>query len=231
MSSYTQLSRRAARLNIRLKWLPQKGALDVVVDSTGVKVFGEGEWKVRQHGPSKRRQWRKLHIAVDPLDHEILAIEMTPSSKSDSQVFEPLIDSIKNPLERIFQDGAYDTSDCYRKSHERGSQLITPPRKNAILQWEEEPSNWKAPRDKAIQRMQELNKHYTPEESRKIWKEEVNYHQRSLRETAMYRLKKLMGSFFWSRNEASQKQETLIKINLINEMTALGMPDSTPVIG
>ena len=87
------------------------------------------------------------------VNHEILAIEMTPSSKSDSQVFEPLIDSIKDPVERIFGDGAYDTSDCYRKSHERGSQLITPPRKNAILQREEEPPDWKVPRDKAIQRM------------------------------------------------------------------------------
>jgi hypothetical protein len=66
--------------------LPKSGARHVVVNSTGVKVYGEGEWKTRQHGISRRRTWRKLHLGVDEATGEILAAVVTTNHITDGEM-------------------------------------------------------------------------------------------------------------------------------------------------
>jgi len=84
---YSTISRRGKKLNLKLKrYQNLRSVNDIVVDSTGIKVFGEGEWKVRQHGIGKRRTWRKFHIAADPLSHEVLAQELTSNKVTDDKL-------------------------------------------------------------------------------------------------------------------------------------------------
>lgn len=88
-------------------------AIDVVIDSTGIKVYGEGEWKVRTHGAGKRRTWRKIHLAIDPKTHQIIAQGMTENNQGDSEELPELLDQVEPPVNRVIADGAYDSEECY----------------------------------------------------------------------------------------------------------------------
>jgi hypothetical protein len=106
---YTTLCRRRGALQVLLPRQLPNGAVHVVVDATGLKVFGEGEWKVRQHGYGKRRTWRKLHLAVDEASHEILAAVLTTRDVGDNEVFADLLEQIDEPIEQVSADGSYDS--------------------------------------------------------------------------------------------------------------------------
>ena len=219
--SYSQLSRRAKALNINLHRVFQnKGAIDVAIDSTGLKIYGEGEWKVRKHGADKRRTWRKLHLAVDPLDHEIVAIVSSSNSIGDAAVFDDLLSQINTPIERCFGDGAYDTRECYKSCFDKNISLVTPPCINAIEDTQCEPHM--IARNKAVSQINSSEK--TRSEARAQWKHESDYHCRSNAETAMHRFKKIFGDTLSSRDTCIQDVEVMIKVNLLNKMTNLGMP-------
>jgi len=228
--SYTQMQRRSKKLNVKLKRITKnKGNIDIVVDSTGVKIYGEGEWKVRQHGVGKRRTWKKLHVAMDPLDHEFVSWELTGNDKSDDQVFPDLLKNIEEEVERSFGDGAYDKKSCYEACHKKGTSLITPPRKDAVPQKENKIDSSMVPRDRAIERIKSLEKNLgSMEEARKQWKIESDYHTRSVAETAMFRFKTICGGSLSSRTTENQKTEVALKINILNQFTKLGMPRSFP---
>ena len=81
---------------------------DIVFDSTGLKVYGEGEWKVRQHGTSKRRTWRKLHIGLNPHSQEIIAAELTENGVGDAETGEAMLNDLEGNVNRVYGDGAYD---------------------------------------------------------------------------------------------------------------------------
>jgi Transposase DDE domain len=98
-----------------------KKAIDMVIDSTGIKVYGEGEWKVRTHGISKHRTWRKIHLAIDPETHEILAEEMTENDAGDPEELPELLDQVSIPINRVIADGAYDTKKCYEAIEKKRS--------------------------------------------------------------------------------------------------------------
>jgi hypothetical protein len=110
---YTQMQRRSATLGMVGKPIGRhRGAIDIVVDSTGLKVYGEGEWKVRQHGVGKRRTWQKLHLAIDPLTQEIVGWKDTGNDTHDSEVLSDLVAQAtaeEQVVERCLGDGAYDT--------------------------------------------------------------------------------------------------------------------------
>lgn len=90
---------------------PSKGRItDLVVDSTGLKVLGEGEWKVRKYGAKKRRVWRKLHLAVDPATHDIVAAEVSLENVHDAEVLPTLLNPLWRKLGRVYADGAYDNN-------------------------------------------------------------------------------------------------------------------------
>ena len=214
---YTSLAKRAAKLEITLDVARRKGSINVVVDSTGLKVFGEGEWKTRKHGVSKRRTWRKLHLAVNPETHEIEAEVLTENSGSDADQVGDLIDQIDSPIESFAGDGAYDQWKVYGVLAKNEIQAIIPPRRNAKIK---QNGNSKTPpleRDEAIREIRRVG--------RKQWKKDIGYHRRSLSETAMYRMKTCFGNQLKNREIENQKTEARLRCKVLNHFTHLGLPD------
>ena len=107
--------------------------MHVVIDSTGLKIFGEGEWEVRKHGWSKRRTWRKLHLAIDERTGEILAEMTTTADVGDCECLPTLLDGIAEPIAQVSADGAYDTIGCHQAIERRLARVAIPPRENAVV--------------------------------------------------------------------------------------------------
>lgn len=223
---YSVFSRRAKDLKIPLRKLLKPGEkLNVIFDSTGVKVFGEGEWKVRKHGYSKRRTWRKVHVGMCADSGQVVVSGMTSNNMSDDEVMPHLMEALEEiPLGDVIGDGAYDTTDCREAIHDRGGRQIIPPDKNAKLQRGKALPCLKA-RDEAIRRIAELD-----EEGRAKWKQEIGYHRRSRVETLMYRYKAILGDRLASRKESTQATEVTVKLDVLNRMIELGMPKSYKVV-
>lgn len=215
---HSTLSRRLGKLAINLPVLPETGARQVVVNATGIKIYGEGEWKTRQHGISKRRTWRKLHLAVDESTGEILAVEVSLNDKKDSQLLDPLLDAVEGDIDQVGADGAYDTKTCYETIRQRHAKAAILPRKDAKI-WQH--GNCKAdphPRDRNLRL---IRKH-----GRKKWKRLVSYHQRSLAETAMFRFKTTFSANAFSRLFDNQSAELKLKCKALNKMIRLAKPQS-----
>ncbi|MDE5078887.1 MAG: IS5 family transposase [Trichodesmium sp. St2_bin6] len=113
---HTTLSRRLGKLNIHIPVMPTTEAIHLVVDSTGVKVYGEGEWKTRIHGVGKRRTWRKLHLGVNEATGEIVTAVVSTNDISDDQVFCQLPEVVESEIAQVLGDGAYDQRKCYSPS-------------------------------------------------------------------------------------------------------------------
>jgi hypothetical protein len=222
--SYSQISRRSGCLNKKLKRLFKREAKDIVFDSSGLKVHGEGEWKVRQHGQSKRRTWRKIHIGMDPHTGEILLCEMTKNSASDSSVACQLLDEVEGKIERGFGDGAYDDQRFRKKVASKGGKAIVPPDRKAVYKGFADDAMRQ--RDLDIAAIHILG---ADETARKLWKKLIDYHQRSLSETAFSRIKRLLGPILKARKFENQKVECQVKCLIMNKMLSLGMPISEPI--
>lgn len=218
---YSTLSRRCSRLAVTLPRLPKSQALHLVVDSTGVKVFGEGEWKVRQHGYSKRRTWRKLHIGADESSNEIVAAVVTTNNVADAQVIEDLLEQVEEEIEQVSGDGSYDKRGCYQAIKSRKAKASIPPQKNAKIWQHGNTKQERINRDENLRRIRQVG--------RKKWKQEVGYHRRSLAETQMYRLKTIFGERVSARKFEGQATQMLLRCAALNRMTHLGMPDSYAV--
>lgn len=219
--SYSQICRRAGELGQEIKRLSRgRRITDIVIDSSGLKVFGEGEWKVRQHGKTKRRTWRKIHLVVCADSQEIVLSLLTENSESDGEALVAIADQLPTTVERGYGDGAYDKTGCYQKFRERGIIPIVPPQRGAVLhKATKEP--WMSERNDAIRAIAGLG---NDAEARAIWKKLMGYHTRSLAETAMYRYKTLFGSNLMARKLDRQRGETFAKSLAMNRMTQLGMP-------
>jgi hypothetical protein len=222
---YTRFSRRAKGLQIPLRRFMKPGEkLHVVFDSTGVKVYGEGEWKVRKHGYSKRRTWRKVHVGMCVESGQVVVSAMTSNNVGDDVAMVHMMDALDDTaLGDVLGDGAYDTTDCREAIYDRGGRQIIPPDKNARLQKKDRLPSLRE-RDQAIQRMQELGN-----EGRSRWKQEVGYHRRSLVETFIFRYKTVLGDRLTARKEQTQSTEVAIKLDVLNRMTELGRPKSYKV--
>lgn len=213
---YSSLAKRAAKLGVSLDVAKHKGRIDVVVDSTGLKVFGEGEWKMRKHGKSKRRTWRKLHLAVNPNTHEIEAETLTENGCDDASQVDDLLDQATNKVGGFYGDGAYDKRKTYNTLEKRRIRAVIPPQRNAKI-WQHGNSG-KRPlsRDSAIRDIRRRG--------RRQWKEQVGYHRRSLAETAMYRMKRCFGDHLKNRELPNQRTESRIRSKILNKFTHLGLP-------
>jgi len=218
---YSQLSRRCAVLEVALPRRAKNEALHMVVDSTGVKVFGEGEWKVRQHGYSKRRTWRKLHLGADESTGEVVAAVVTTNNVADSQVLEDLLEQVGEEVGQVSGDGSYDKRSCYEAVRKRKAKAAIPPQRNAKI--------WQHGNSKAERLIRDENLRRIRQVGRKKWKQEVGYHRRSLAETQMYRMKTIFGERVSARQFAGQATQVLIRCAALNTMTHLGMPDSYAV--
>ena len=219
---YSTLSVRGVTLDINIRVRPIKDEpLHLVVDSTGAKVYGEGEWKVRQHGWGKHRTWKKLHIGIDQSNGDILVGEVTGNEVSDAHAFGPLINQIPvtTIIDQVSTDGIYDKKICYDKLAERGVlKVAIPPQKNARIHRHGNLNGPPLIRDQNIRRIREIG--------RSPWKKEIHFHRRSLSETGMFRLKTLFSDKVRNRNFAGQRVELLLRCKALNLINTLGMPQS-----
>lgn len=183
-----------------------------MVDSTGLKVFGEGEWQGRKHGAGKRRTWRKLHLGADPDTHDAIMAKLTLEQVTDGEVFPDLMAQLdEQAVDRVYADGAYDQHRCYGAVLERGGTPVIPPRDNAV-KWDET-----HPRTETVIAGQ-------TDTGRQNWKRRAGYHRRSLAETAMYRYKQFIGSSLRACRFDTQRVEAYTAIAVLNRLNTLGMP-------
>ena len=208
---YSCISKRAKTVLVRYQLRSQGPIAHLVIDSTGLKVFGEGEWKMRKHGKEKRRIWRKVHMAVDAQSHVVIAAEVSLVQVADNEVMPTLIKPLRRKIRQVSADGAYDTRDCHALLKKRGIKATIPPRKNAAL-WEDG-----HPRNEAVLAQTAGNL--------SGWKTENQYHQRSKAETAMYRYKQLNSAKLSLRDYNAQVGEIMAGIKVMNKVIGLGMPN------
>ena len=251
---FSTISRRGKELHVDLgirneqhNEAHSKEPLQLVIDSTGLKLYGEGEWKVKRHGWVKHRKWLKMHLLVDARTLLVRGVATSGQHASDSKEFVKLLGEESDPVAYVKGDGAYDTHAAYdamraRPEHpvaiflphrerrrgteprpDRGHPRVEGQRVNPGGYrhhiWQH--GNRKAPpldRDRHVRRIREVG--------RKRWKEEVRFGERSLAETTVSRFEHIFGPSLSARTRATRETEVLIKVAALNRMTRLGMPDS-----
>ncbi|MBJ2154122.1 IS5 family transposase [Paracoccus sp. IB05] len=214
---YTTLCRRQKHLKVQIPYRAASGPLHLLVDSTGIKFSGEGEWQVRKHGASRRRQWRKIHIGIDAETLEVRAVEMTSNCIGDAPVLPGLLAQIPvhERIGSVTADGIYDTKGCHTAIAARGGDAIIPPRRNA--------RDWKG-HDPGLQARNEALR-ACKRFGRANWKKWSGYHRRSRVEAKM-RCLKLLGERIMARDFDRQDAEVQIRIALMNRFTSLGTPET-----
>jgi transposase len=214
---HTTVSRRAVALPVIQAALVPSGPLHVLIDSTGLQVFGAGQWLEAKHGAKSRRTWRKLHLAVDAESGMIVAQTLTDQDADDPSQVAPLLDQIDGEIAQVTADGAYDGAPTYETiaGHGDGIKVVIPPRSTAVPSGEQ---------DSPTQRDRHLA--MITERGRLAWQAETDYGQRALAETTMGRYKALIGPRLRSRGFAAQQTEAAIGVAVLNRMLAAGRPNS-----
>jgi len=217
---FSTLCRRQKTLPVVIPYRGSQGPLHLLVDSTGIKAEGEGEWNARKHGGPKRRLWRKIHIGIDEQTLEIRAVDVTSSSIGDAPMLPSLLDQIGSDqeIETVTADGAYDTRKCHDAIASRNAHAVIPPRKNAKL-WKPDTPGAKA-RNEAVRSSRYLG--------RALWRQLTRYHRRSRVETKMHCVK-LIGQRLSARDFDRQVAEIQIRAAILNGFTALGIPETVTV--
>ena len=210
---YTTLCRRQKTLAVQIPYRRADGPLNLLVDSTGIKFLGDGEWQARKHGLQGRSEWRKVHLAMDTAASDIRAVEFTSSSDGDSPVLPELLVQIPEGEEigTVTADGAYDKRRCHTAIIDQKATPIIPFRKNG--------RPWKEDCPTVIARNETLraNRHYC----RAFWKRWTGYHARSRIEAKM-RCLKAFGERIAAKHLDSQTAEIQSRVALINRFNALG---------
>lgn len=215
---YTTLCRRSNGLAVNLA--ATKGAItDIVVDSTGLKVYGEGEWKVRKHGAGKHRTWMKLHVAANGQTQQIEAITLTSNAVDDATEVDSLMKQISKPVKFFMGDGAYDKDKVREQLHKKNISQVIPPQRNAVTNKKKQLHMEQ--RDKAIEVIKAIG--------RKEWKIKEGYHQRSKAETVMFRYKTIIGDKLAARKTAHQKTEVAVGCKILNIMLQTTKPKSKKI--
>ncbi|WP_436873087.1 IS5 family transposase [Acinetobacter haemolyticus] len=212
---YSTLCRRQKQIDIAISYQKSHEGLHLLVDSTGLKFLGEGEWKRKKHQPEYRRQWRKLHIGIDAKTLQIRAVQLTTNNVSDSQVLDDLLNQIPSDerIDSVYTDGAYDTKLCRQVISDRHAHAVIPPRKNA-----------RPCKDKKLGYLERNELLKTVKRlGRRLWKKWSGYHRRSLVETKMHCIK-LLGDKLSAKSFDSQVNEIHARIAVLNKFTELGRP-------
>ncbi len=221
--NYTTICRRIAKLDLpQLSNITDDKNINIVIDSTGLKIFGADQWHEEKHGLKKRRQWRKLHLTIDRDSHAIIAQELTTNSESDDSQVAPMLENIAQNITHFAADKAYDKFNVYQAVHDMAGNNVTiaiPPIKNAIVH--DDKSNDFGSRNHNVA--------YIDEHGSYSWQSHSDYNFRALGEVAMFRYKTIIGDKLYSRKLNSQKVESRIGCVVLNKMTALGMPRSVKV--
>ncbi|MCD1125614.1 IS5 family transposase [Jinshanibacter sp. LJY008] len=214
---YSLVSKRAKSVNVSFKTHTRGEITHLVIDSTGLKVFCEGEWKVKKHGKERRRIWRKLHLAVDASTHEVICADLSLNNVTDAEAFPGLIRQTHRKIRSAAADGAYDTRRCHDELRRKKISALIPPRKGAGY-WPDE----YADRNRAV-----ANQRLSGSNAR--WKWATDYNRRSIAETAMSRVKQLFGGSLMLRDYDAQVAEALAMVRALNKMTKAGMPESVRI--
>ena len=218
---YSTICRRQKHIDIAISHQKSCDGLHLLVDSTGLRFLGEGEWKRKKHQPEYRRQWRKLHIDIDAETLQIRAVQLTTNNVSDSQVLEDLLAQIPldEQINSVYTDGAYDRKHCRQVILDRDADaIIIPPSKNA--------KHWKDRQARSIERNELLKT--VKRLGRSLWKKWSGYHRRSLVQTKMHCIK-LLGDKLTARSFPSQVNEIHARVAVLNNFTELGRPHTQVV--
>ena len=217
--NFSTLSRRGGGLKMSRQPISRSGEpIHLVVDSTGLKVFGEGDWLEEKHRTKrKRRSWRKLHLGLDLNSGEIVCSELTTQDVGDPTALPDMLGQIDGQVEQFTADGAYDGEPSYALLAARFGPMVTvtiPPPKNAVMS----PDAAKAPTARDCH-IVEIASH-----GRMAWQKATGYNQRSRGETLMGRWKAVIGPKLKARGFENQRTEAKIGVRVLNRMTGLGRP-------
>lgn len=207
--NYTTICKRAKEIAAKLPRLSSRRPTVVLVDASGIKVYGEGEWKRKVHGVGRPRKWMKMHIAVDEKTQEVIAEELTDCRVADSSMLPELIERTPRSVKKVKADGAYDRSKCRNAIKERGAEPVIPPPRNGRL------SKQHKERDEAIVTIHALG---LDEKARSLWGKLTGYNYRVLVETAFSRYKRLFSGSLFSKTPDRQKVENRLKWCILNKM-------------
>ena len=220
---HTTLSRRNQIVEVPPLTRAHDDPIYLIVDSTGLKILGSGEWNVHKYKASKkRRDWRKLHIGVDE-EGFIVAAELTASSADDASTLPDLLDQIEVPIRRFTADGAYDHRSIYDRVGAAGTEdvvIVIPPRRCAVSAGLTE-GPW-AQREAALQRIREVG--------RREWQKESGYRQQARVENGFFRYKSVLEGGLKARNREAQRREAAIGCHILNRMAEVGRPKSYAVM-
>jgi hypothetical protein len=218
MPEDSPLSRRRATLEIALPRPRGKEGLQVVVDSPGVNVFGEGGWTVRQPGYTYRRTGRQVHLGVDEASGEIVAAVVTTNNYHDSPLLPDLLAQVDEEIAQVSGDGAYERRTGEEAIRARHARATIPPQRNAKIGQPGTTQAERLARDEKLRRMRQGG--------RAAWKGERGDHRRSLAETAMLRLKTSFSDRVTARSFAGQAAQVLVRCATWNRLPQLGRPDT-----
>jgi len=216
---HTTLSRRAATLEVPR---PQRQpgahaeALHLLVDSTGLKLCGAGEWLVEKYGSKTRRSWRKLHIGVNADTGQIMAWALTTKNVDDGAQVGPLLEQINDRLSSFTGDGAYDQDSVYAAvaDHHPDAAVIVPPRTTAVPSITADT----APTQR------DCHLRCIAGTSRMAWQISSGYNRRAKVEAAIGRWKQVIGDGLRSRMDNSRVTEVEVAVHVLNRMLELGRP-------
>jgi Transposase DDE domain len=218
---HTTLSRRNATVEVRRQVdRASQEPIDVIVDSTGLKVCGQGEWHSQKHGEKKGKCWKKLHVGVDD-QGQIVASTVTESNEQDPSQVPDLLDQVDEEIGRFIGDGIFDQEPVYAavEAHSPGARVIIPPRKDAVLS-----STAATAPTQRDQHLLEIER-----DGRFAWKRTSGYYAQSHAENAFARFKRTFGGGLRAKRDESQEREASLACQLLNRMLELGRPQSYPV--
>jgi hypothetical protein len=218
---HSTLSRRAETLDVPKPCPSSREPVHLLVDTTGLRLCGPGEWLIEKHGTRRRRSWRKLHIGVDAETGQILASELTPHDVEDRLQVEPLLDQITDPIASFIGDGASDQAGVYGTISKRHPEahLIVPPRSTAVLN--DDVATTPTQRDRHLQSI--------AEHGRIGWQKRSGYTRRALVGSAISRFKRVTGGALRSRTDRRRTTEGAIAVQALNRMLELGRPKSVRI--
>ena len=207
--TYSLTCKRAKGLSTKLPKLSSCRPKTVIVDATGIKVQGEGEWKVKVHGKGRPRKWIKLHVAIDERTQEIVGEISTESTVDDGKAFPKLIKQVRGRPKNVIGDGSYDDRDVRDLIRERGGKSLIPPPSNGVCHGRDHE------RDEAIKVIQAFG---GDKVAKSIWGKLSGYSRRALVETTFSRYKKMFGERAVSKTQERMVLENRLKCVLLNKM-------------
>tara|TARA_B100000745_G_scaffold125997_1_gene82083 strand:+ start:72 stop:965 length:894 start_codon:yes stop_codon:yes gene_type:complete len=211
---YSVFCKRAASSAALLPKLSRRRPSHLIIDSSGLKIRGEGEWKDKVHRCKTRKSWIKLHLGIDAQTQEITAYVISDEKTADSSAVFPILEQSSKRVKHLYGDGAYDRKKVRDICHHKGIDPCIPPRRKGKIH----PEKFMKSRNDAILAIRGLGNN---EEAFKLWKKLAGYHQRSLVETAFSRLKGLFGNRLNSSKWLNQKAEILFRLHALNRMIRL----------